>query len=172
MKKILGALAAAALLSTPAWANDSGYGKGQQEQQQQKEGTGGSGSTEMKSGQMETEMEQPQKLSGKVLKMERQTLYIQDDSGAAVPVAISSRTKFKGLSRKDLKEGTEVDAEFKIKDKIHNEAESISMGTGGSGQSGSMENQGGTFDTGSTPQPTVPEDESQGPAEPQPSGNY
>lgn len=165
MKKLLGAIAAAALLSTPAWAGgDKPHGSTAHQTTTQDPtseqaggsesgdfGTGGSGQmgdvpesmkgSEHKGKSGTTVMRSSDlkdasaEITGKVLKVQGSTIYL-DQNGAAVPLTLSNKTKFdEGMSKKTIKEGQEIKASFSIKNNTKNMAESISMSGTGGGGS-------------------------------------
>jgi len=91
-------------------------------------------------------------LTGKVVKVDGKTIHVEH-MGAIVPIKTDNNTKFTDgtLTRaKDLKEGQEIRASFKVK-KTDNVAQSISLAPGGTGGSGAM-----SPDTSTTPPPPAP----------------
>jgi hypothetical protein len=154
MKKLGGMISAALLIGGAAYANDE-WKSGETGQSTQSEsksessagqnsdvgmeesGTGGSPST-MESDTSATAMPQGTELTGKVVKVQGKTLYLEH-MGAVVPLSIDSKTKFEEgwKSAKDIKEGQQVRASFEVKNQTSNVAKSIGpsaeTGQGGSG---------------------------------------
>jgi hypothetical protein len=103
-----------------------------------------------------------QQLTGKVVKAERHTVYIQaQDQGAVIPLKVDSKTKFESpgvTSARDLKAGQEIRASFSVKSKTENLATSIEVsGQGGSGATlPESPTPGSTTPPGSTDQGTLP----------------
>jgi hypothetical protein len=72
--------------------------------------------------------EDSKELSGKVIKSEANTLYLEH-MGAVVPVEIASETRFSGVqSANQLAEGQDVRASFTVQAETRNVAETISLG--------------------------------------------
>jgi len=144
-------------------AGTTDQGTSTQDKNPDQYGTGGS-STAGQTGSMGATAgmtEGQQELSGKVVKAEKHTLYIEQN-GAIVPLHISSTTVYEGTglkSLKDLKPGQDVRASFDVKNKTTNEAKKISLsGEGGAGLNETTPSQpgsstGGTMNQGSTVPP-------------------
>lgn len=145
MKKMIGMLAGVALLGAPvAFAGgDKAHDKNKDPAAQYEsssgsaqEGMGGSGTEGAAAQQAGSE------LSGTVLKVAGNTLYVQNE-GAVVPVELSKSTQYQGgiKSKKDLKHGQQVKAQVTIENQQKNVASSISLGsgTGGAGEVGQEE---------------------------------
>jgi hypothetical protein len=84
-------------------------------------------------------------LSGKVIKSEANTLYVEH-MGAVVPVEIGRDTRFSGVQSADeLAGGQEVRASFTVTAETRNVADSISLGPSPSAERGSPEPAAVTF---------------------------
>lgn len=119
-RKLIGLLASAALIGAPAvaFAQDQGTGgAGQAQQQQATQG-----------------MQQQQganEITGKVIKTEKDTVYLEAENGAVVPLQVNDQTQFTDpnvKSASDLQQGQDVRASFTIEDQTKNLATSISSG--------------------------------------------
>lgn len=66
-------------------------------------------------------------VTGKVVRADASTVWI-DHMGAVIPLKIDANTRFESAGiahRKDLKEGQEIRASFRVQDKVTNVADSI-----------------------------------------------
>jgi hypothetical protein len=154
MKRI-GAILAGLCLAGSGLALAGGGGKqhtqtGQSQQEQTGTTYGGSGMTTEQAGKQ---------LEGTVVKADRKQVYLEH-MGAVVPVKLTNKTRFEGISirqAKDLKEGQEVRVAFEIEDKTQNVATVIMLA---SDQPSKMGEEPGTGGTGMQEDdtPTEPKD--------------
>ena len=159
MKKLVGVFATIALLgSGAAFAEDDKSKQQQQEPSSAQGGAGTAGSGSMQNepamggagSTMGGQSAMGQKeLTGKVVKADNKMVYV-DHMGVVVPLKVDKSTQFTdpALKRaKDLQPGQEIRASYEVKE-TDNVAKSISMsGTGGTGDVMSPDssiNQGGT----------------------------
>ena len=169
MKKLVGLFASVALMTSGAALAFDAQDQ-QTDTSMQQSGQGGSGSqtgsqmggSQMGGSQMGSQMGSQaamggNEVKGQVIKSDKKTVYLKGTDGAVVQLKLDNKTQFSDptlKSAKDLKEGTEIRANFDVKG-TDNIATSIqpSSGMGGSGDVLSPDsgiNQGGSMqnDTG------------------------
>jgi len=180
MKKLIGFLASAALVTSGAvLANEGQFSKDQQNQSTSSQssssssskdqpdnmgsptgrgplgqgmgGTGQAGSSTPSASTSTASEAGQQQLTGEFVKADRKTIYI-DHMGAIVPLKVDKNTQFQGGVKRasELKQGQQVRASFTVKNQTENLATSIQLTDQGTGGAGSFDENRGSLNPGSS----------------------